>query len=199
MRRHVAHKSRHPGGNLAGKVGQLQRRELNCGINRLHRRNYAVVHRRVILRRQVVIDVRLVIDAPPRYLFALRVSRRHEKLAVCRKPARVVVLNEILCVRGKRSVRRIEKAVATVVVRVHESGSFRDLKLRAVIAHAQHRLRDRIERRKVPCGRTRTFRPLRNALRDSLQANVVWPQIAQSRSCRRIQREELVVPLRRLK
>src|ERR1017187_8461597 len=109
-----------------------------------------------------------------------------------RETARYVVIpHQILRVSGELLVRRIEKIVIGIV---HEGRSDCDLKLRAVIAHAQHRLRDCIEDAEIPCRRS----GLRYSLRYPVESNVMCPQRTECRGRTRIHRKELIVPLRRL-
>src|ERR1039457_4694907 len=106
-----------------------------------------------------------------------------------RETARYIVIpHQILRVSGELLVRRIEKIVIGIV---HEGRSDCDLKLRAVIAHAKHRLRDCIEDAEIPCRRS----GLRQSLGNSLQSNVVRTESPECRGRSRIQRKELIIPL----
>ena len=151
LRRYTGHERRNPSRRLPREVRQLQCRQFDCGINPQHRRHHRVVHIGILLSRQVIVDIGLVVDPPPRH-FVRRIRRRNIRFntAIRREPAGVVILHQILRVPGKLREGQIQKAGAAIVSRIHEWRRLRDLKLRTVIAHAQHRLRNRVELRKVP-------------------------------------------------
>jgi hypothetical protein len=107
------------------------------------------------------------------------------------KSAGVVVAHQILRVGPEGLVTRIEKIMICVV---HECRRYRDLKLRTMVADAQHRLRDVVQNGEIP----RVGRRLRHPLRNTLQAGVRRLKVSKSRSRRWIQREELIIPLCRL-
>ena len=56
---------------------------------------------------------------------------------------------------------------------VHECRRYRDLKLRAIVAHAQHWLRNIVQNGEIPCVDHRLRHPLRN----TLQADVCRLQV----------------------